>query len=234
MLTLYQNINEHLSYPLRQMGRHNILLFYFSIGCILIANGESTNTLENPGFDHLDCQNDLYELSIPNSTDTMSIEFINVRPHGCGIAINGAATATVIGGVAPYTYEWSTSPKQLGPRAIRLDPGTYTITATDNTGSQIIDSIEIVESPVPIQLDCPGPGLMQSCLSQNEIDTYLENWLTPFRNTESNYFNFTYDIDINGDVTTGIQDLNDIQLDSTIVGYMSVTMNIACGTSSDN
>jgi hypothetical protein len=54
---------------------------------------------------------------------------------------NGTATATVTGGLEPYTYAWSNG----GTTATitGLDEGTYTVTVTDDEGSAISGSISI-------------------------------------------------------------------------------------------
>lgn len=237
MLKIDKHIISQLSRKASQYLGPMALMLGLMLGNVLDAKGEMMGTNVNIDNLYIESQEDS-EAILSNcealNTDTMSIEFINIKPFGCGIAINGAATVAVTGGVAPYTYEWSTSPKQLGPRAIRLSPGTYSITVEDNTGNQVVDSIEIIASPMPIELECPGFGILESCQTQDEIDSYLENWLVPFRSTEMKYANFTYDIDINGNVSTGIDDLDAVQLDSTIEGYLTIQMIVTCGTSSDS
>ena len=57
---------------------------------------------------------------------------------------NGAITAAVTGGTAPYQFEWSTG--QSGPELSDLSPGTYTVTITDNSGCSQIERVNIVQS----------------------------------------------------------------------------------------
>jgi hypothetical protein len=47
---------------------------------------------------------------------------------------NGTATATVSGGVAPYTYSWTTLPVQTSNVSTGLTAGGYTVTVTDKDG----------------------------------------------------------------------------------------------------
>ncbi|MBC7862446.1 MAG: choice-of-anchor L domain-containing protein [Bacteroidia bacterium] len=47
---------------------------------------------------------------------------------------NGTATITVLNGVAPFNYVWSTTPVQTGPTATGLSAGSYTVTVTDAAG----------------------------------------------------------------------------------------------------
>src|SRR5581483_7110778 len=44
---------------------------------------------------------------------------------------NNTLTANPTGGVAPYTYAWSTTPVQTGQTAMGLCDGVYTVTVTD-------------------------------------------------------------------------------------------------------
>ncbi|MGZ3883921.1 MAG: choice-of-anchor L domain-containing protein, partial [Bacteroidia bacterium] len=46
----------------------------------------------------------------------------------------GIAYANATGGVAPYTYSWSTTPVQTASSATSLFPGTYSVTVTDKDG----------------------------------------------------------------------------------------------------
>jgi gliding motility-associated-like protein len=47
---------------------------------------------------------------------------------------NGSAQVSASGGVAPYTYWWTTSPTQNGATATGLSPGTYRAWVTDANG----------------------------------------------------------------------------------------------------
>jgi len=47
---------------------------------------------------------------------------------------NGTASATVSGGVAPYSYFWNTSPPQTNATAVGLVSGVYGVSVTDNNG----------------------------------------------------------------------------------------------------
>ncbi len=58
---------------------------------------------------------------------------ITTTPETCD-DINGTATANPSGGVAPYQYEWSTSPVQTTNPATNLVSNTYTVTVTDDNG----------------------------------------------------------------------------------------------------
>jgi hypothetical protein len=56
---------------------------------------------------------------------------------------NGTATATVSGGIAPYTYTWTTLPVQTTNEATGLTAGGYSVTVTDKSGCNTITPIVI-------------------------------------------------------------------------------------------
>jgi len=60
---------------------------------------------------------------------------------------DGSATANTFGGVAPYTYSWSTIPVQTTPMATGLSAGIYYVTITDKNNCSITDSVLINEPP---------------------------------------------------------------------------------------
>jgi gliding motility-associated-like protein len=55
---------------------------------------------------------------------------------------NGTATATITGGVSPFTYLW-TPDSATGSTATGLSAGTYTLTIHDSNGCVAIDSVTI-------------------------------------------------------------------------------------------
>lgn len=62
---------------------------------------------------------------------------------------NGSATTTAIGGTAPYTYSWNTTPNQTSTTATNLSAGTYTVTVTDTNGC--MDTVNaIITQPTPL------------------------------------------------------------------------------------
>lgn len=65
---------------------------------------------------------------------------------------NGTATATPIGGNAPFTYLWNTFPIQSSQTAINLCSGTYTVTVTDALNNSTTASV-ILNNPPQIDVD---------------------------------------------------------------------------------
>ncbi|MEM9846574.1 MAG: SprB repeat-containing protein, partial [Bacteroidota bacterium] len=67
----------------------------------------------------------------------------------CGNTSTGSATATALGGQAPYTYQWSNGFSETtdGTSTIEdLAAGTYTITVTDAGGCEGTATVEVVDS----------------------------------------------------------------------------------------
>jgi len=78
-------------------------------------------------------------------------------------ASNGSALAVASGGVAPYTYAWSSG--ALTAAAPNLAAGTYTVTATDNVGCTATASTTLAEPENPtvaisdvVNASCTTPG----------------------------------------------------------------------------
>jgi len=75
---------------------------------------------------------------------------------------NGTATANPVGGIAPYTYSWDTTPIQTTQTATGLVAGTYTVTVTDNIGC-IITGTATVTDPTPLTLGVPVIANVTGC-----------------------------------------------------------------------
>src|SRR5690606_18442734 len=80
---------------------------------------------------------------IPLMVDTYSQTNVS-----CNGGSNGTATVNVIGGNAPYTYQWSPS-GGTAATATGLATGTYEVEITDSTANTITHTFAITE-PDPI------------------------------------------------------------------------------------
>lgn len=69
----------------------------------------------------------------------------------CHDTKDGVAEVTPVGGTSPFTYIWSDSKNQKNSKAIDLEPGTYTVTATDAYQCVKIDTF-IIGKPTPLNL----------------------------------------------------------------------------------
>jgi gliding motility-associated-like protein len=101
-------------------------------------------TVLNPTINVTPCQTYHFKLAIADATDCamdsgVMIDIIQCispwtvamgsTPASCG-ATNGTATATVSGGIGPFTYSWAPS-GGTGSTASGLAAGTYTVTVND-------------------------------------------------------------------------------------------------------
>jgi gliding motility-associated-like protein len=80
----------------------------------------------------------------------------------CNGENDGAVTATVSGGTAPFTYSWAPSGGGL-PSASNLTAGSYTLTATDINGCSASTSVTITE---PLILAIATTATNPSCAGQ--------------------------------------------------------------------
>ena len=80
-----------------------------------------------------------FSISQPVSALAISVSHSDATCYGG----NGEATATVSGGVGPYSYSWNTNPAQTNATAL-LPVGSWSVTATDANGCVISSSVSIV------------------------------------------------------------------------------------------
>jgi len=79
----------------------------------------------------------------------------------CGGGATGTATVAVTGGLAPYSYEWNTTPVQSTVTASDLSAGSYTVTVTDSYGCikegivTIGENQALVIDPEVVPASCP-------------------------------------------------------------------------------
>jgi large repetitive protein len=73
----------------------------------------------------------------------------------CYNGSDGTATVTMIGGMSPYYYIWSTSPVQNTQTATGLSSGIYMVTVTDGVGCVVYDTVSIGE-PTELVVDLTG------------------------------------------------------------------------------
>jgi len=66
----------------------------------------------------------------------------------CNNGNNGSATANLVAGQAPATYQWSPNAGSSNSQTVTgLSPGTYTVTVTDASGCSSINSVTIPNPP---------------------------------------------------------------------------------------
>ena len=94
----------------------------------------------------------------------LSVNVSDQHDVSCFGNADGSVTVRASGGTANYIYKWDTTPPQIGPRALSLPPGTYTVTVTDANGCTATASATITGSSselamtlcVPTRVSSPG------------------------------------------------------------------------------
>ncbi|MBK7944303.1 MAG: SprB repeat-containing protein [Flavobacteriales bacterium] len=89
----------------------------------------------------------------------------SVQNPTCAGGTNGTATASVTGGMPPYSYSWSTAPAQTGATANNLAQGNYTVTVTDGYGCITTAQANIAQ-PAPVSVTLSGTSHILNCNGQ--------------------------------------------------------------------
>ncbi|HMQ48346.1 MAG TPA: SdrD B-like domain-containing protein [Saprospiraceae bacterium] len=89
-------------------------------------------------------------LCLTNFAQAQFEVLFNVTEPVCYGQPNGSITAITVGGVAPFTYLWSTG--AMGPTITGISAGTYTVTVTDNTGFTVIKNVAVTQ-PTLVTVD---------------------------------------------------------------------------------
>src|SRR5690606_22724501 len=120
-----------------------------------------------------------------------TITGVDATCHG---ASDGEATVNVVGGQAPYSYSWNTSPAQTNVTATGLAAGTYEVTIVDANGCVITESVTI-EEPTPllvtidsqVDVSCNGSNDGEATVTvAGGIGPYNYSWSTvPVQTTAS-------------------------------------------------
>jgi hypothetical protein len=83
-------------------------------------------------------------VTLSSPSDVLSAE-ISSSQVSCYGEASGSATLAVIGGSAPYSYNWSSG--HVTNSAFQLVSGDYDVTITDASGCELEKSVSIVENP---------------------------------------------------------------------------------------
>jgi len=161
---------------------------------------------------------DSVEVTITEPT-ALIVTMAGVDVTGCYGDDNGEATATVMGGTMPYSYEWSNG--GATSTMTGLVAGYYEVTATDAHGCEIVGGVTLDEPPlldvpsanvtVTNNIICAGAGNgMIELMPTGGTPAYSYNWTGPlgFSSTSQNIMNLVsgiYEItvtDANGCVFT--------------------------------
>lgn len=110
-------------------------------------------------------------VEVEGTDSDMEIDKLHINHVSCNGGDNGSISIVMEGGVAPYTYLWSTG--ETDSDIYGLTAGTYTVTVTDALGCSITETFEVLE-PDPIDDTVTIDG---SYLISNEDDAMYQ-WVT--------------------------------------------------------
>lgn len=110
-------------------------------------NNQSTQDFLEPGSyglvitDATGCRRTTsFEITEP---DSISISVVSIQDIDCSNIGQGSIDIDVIGGVTPYTYQWTNGSREQDPS--ELDGGTYNLIVQDSTGCFKTASVDVAE-----------------------------------------------------------------------------------------
>ncbi|MBL4658345.1 MAG: SprB repeat-containing protein, partial [Flavobacteriales bacterium] len=107
--------------------------------------GVGTSTIQYMYTDGGGCADSTTQSVVVNpDSPLLSVDSVTTTDAACDSSCNGTAEVVGSGGVAPYSYLWSTG--DVGATAANLCASTFTITVTDASGCQASNDI-IVSNP---------------------------------------------------------------------------------------
>ena len=110
------------------------------------------------------------------NTSNLNAQITTVINTSCNGGCNGSATAGIIGGGGPYTYNWIGIPTGTLANVVGLCAGQYTVKVTDVLGCYTFTNVIISEPPV-LTLSVTVPGII--CSGANGVITSTAGGGTP-------------------------------------------------------
>jgi len=100
------------------------------------------------------------DITIEQPAEPLLIDTIITIMVSCNGGEDASATVLAIGGTDPYEYEWSNG--EIGASINNVAAGSYTVTVTDFKGCEAIETIEITEPTVALDLEITAT-IAQTC-----------------------------------------------------------------------
>ena len=132
-----------------------------------LASGHATLILTTTGNGGCPGSVDTVRINYQGFTGTINVTGTNVS---CFSGSDGTASASVSGGVSPFTYTWTTAPQQIGANATGLSSGTYSVLVTDALGCTSVAS-ETITQPLPLNTSYTVQNV--SCFGGNNASISL-------------------------------------------------------------
>jgi hypothetical protein len=129
------------------------------------------------------------EFVVPQAVPTTALAVTTTVKHNCPGQNNGSITTTTTGGVAPFSYQWSTNPNEFGnPVKNNLGAGTYEVTVTDYCGSKVKTVVNLAPITIAnsqVKSGCKDEGYA-SITVKNGNPSYTYHWSNGTNGNEVN------------------------------------------------
>lgn len=224
----------------------NFVLTPTSYGVTGTCSGLCTDTFILTVTDSSDNYQFQAFVSVP-APPAMAATFNDKSTPTCFGDCNGWMRASVIGGTAPYSYAWNTTPIQTNDTASGLCAGSYTVTVTDNNGCVQSFSSNLTQPPAVVpnvsstNISCNGAcdGTATTLPSGgNPPGNYTYSWVSnnpPFSSSSQNLTNLcpgTYVLTVSDDsLCTGIDSV--VITEPLSLQLNPASTNISCGGACD-
>nr|MBK9650036.1 T9SS type A sorting domain-containing protein [Bacteroidota bacterium] len=144
---------------------------------------------------------------------------------------NGNATVTAAGGTTPYTYLWSTN--AITSTTTSLQPGTYTVTVTDDNGCIATSSV-IIAQPAQLTISFTQTNL-PGCIGSNfGVNTFVTGGTQPFTFNWSNGTNTANLTNLDPNISNYTLIVNDANGCSMLEPFTLQNDNTCCGIFTNN
>lgn len=117
------------------------------------------------------CTNSISAEVKTDSSKLLNIAIDTVQPASCNAIANASVSATVTGGVPPYSYEWSNSDTTLDIKDILS--GTYVLTVTDSIGCTATRSVVVGIDSNNRLMPVVDSVIASSCAASNDGGIYV-------------------------------------------------------------
>ena len=118
-------------------------------------------------------------ITVPTCGTALSVSASVDQQVTCFGLSDGQATAMAIGGTAPYTYSWNSSPVKTTAIATGLASGSYTVTVTDSASNTATASATITQ-PTVLSVSVTGTDPTTHNGTNGQASTSVSGGTTPY------------------------------------------------------
>lgn len=146
------------------------------------ASGLTAGTYSVQVTDQNGCSS-TQNIQVEEPATSITIAVLNVSSPACNTSNEGEISVLASGGTGTINYSWNTNPVQTTPSISNLSEGSYTVTAMDENGCSIDETIQIT-APSPLTLTSVQTDVSCFAGTDGEIEvsvlggtpTYTYNW----------------------------------------------------------